>query len=65
MAKGKRGKPDKQDKSEPVALEGRSLLEVEMKRLQASTRVLESTSTTLDGWATWVRGLLGRPSPKR
>lgn len=44
---------------------GKELLALEMKRLAASKRALDSTSTTLDGWATWVRGLLGRPSPKR
>ena len=39
MAKGKRGKPDKQDKSEPVALEGRSLLEVAWRSYQAGDMV--------------------------
>lgn len=43
---------------------GKELLAIEMKRLAASTRALDSTSTTLDGWATWVRGLLGRPRSK-
>jgi RNA polymerase sigma factor (sigma-70 family) len=44
---------------------GKEKLALEMKRLAASSRGLDSTSTTLDGWAAWVRGLLKRPPSKR